>query len=101
MADAVGRNPLARLPAVGAGRSSAPPLNEIAARHRSRDAAIAAAHATSAYGYQRIAEAFGVHFTTVGRIVPRGTEGTQIRHATMLDLTPLRVRVTPVARFGA
>ena len=50
-------------------RPPAPPLDEIAARHRSRDAAIAAAHATGAYGYQRIAEAFGVHFTTVGRIV--------------------------------
>jgi REP element-mobilizing transposase RayT len=50
-------------------RAPAPPLDEIGRRHRDRDAAIAAAHATGAYGYQKIAEAFGVHFTTVGRIV--------------------------------
>ena len=34
-----------------------------------RDAAIAAAHATGQYCYQQIADAFGVHFTTVGRAV--------------------------------
>jgi DNA-directed RNA polymerase specialized sigma24 family protein len=27
------------------------------------------AHATGAYSYQQIADHFGIHFTTVGRIV--------------------------------
>ncbi len=50
-------------------RPPAPPLEEIASRYPTRDAAIAAAHATGAYSYQQIAEVFGVHFTTVGRVV--------------------------------
>ena len=37
--------------------------------HGDRDAAMAAAHATGEYSYQQIAKAFGVHFTTVGRVV--------------------------------
>jgi hypothetical protein len=48
-------------------RPPVPPLEEIAAHYPTRDAAIAAAHAT--YSYQQIGEAFGLHFTTVGRIV--------------------------------
>ena len=50
-------------------RPPAPPLEEFALHYPNRDAAIAAAHATGAYSYQQIAEAFGLHFTTVGRIV--------------------------------
>jgi len=50
-------------------RPPAPPLEEIARTYPDRDAAIAAAHATGAYSYQQIAEVFGLHFTTVGRIV--------------------------------
>jgi hypothetical protein len=50
-------------------RPPAPPLEEIAAHYPTRDAAIAAAHATGAYSYQQIGEVFGLHFTTVGRIV--------------------------------
>ncbi|MBY0578538.1 MAG: helix-turn-helix domain-containing protein [Burkholderiales bacterium] len=34
-----------------------------------RNAAIVAAHATGGYSYQGIADHFGIHFTTVGRIV--------------------------------
>lgn len=34
-----------------------------------RNAAIVAAHATGGYSYQQIADYFGMHFTTVGRIV--------------------------------
>jgi len=41
-------------------------------RERDRDAAIKAAYATGAYAYQQIAEHFGIHFTTVGRIVRAG-----------------------------
>lgn len=50
-------------------RAPPPPLAEIAAAHPDRDAAIVAAHATGQYSYTQIAEFFGVHFTTVGRIV--------------------------------
>lgn len=50
-------------------RPPAPTLAEFASRHPDRDAAIAAAHASGAYSYQEIADAFGLHFTTVGRIV--------------------------------
>lgn len=37
-----------------------------------RNTAIVAAYATGAYSYQEIATHFGIHFTTVGRIVRRG-----------------------------
>jgi putative transposase len=37
-----------------------------------RNTAIVTAYATGAYSYQEIAAYFGVHFTTVGRIVRRG-----------------------------
>ncbi|HRD73924.1 MAG: transposase [Dechloromonas sp.] len=53
-------------------RPPAPPLSEIAIAHASRDAAMVAAHRTGEYSYQQIAEYFGVHFTTVGRIVRAG-----------------------------
>jgi len=52
-------------------RAPPEPLAAIAARHADRDAAIAAAHASGHYSYTQIAEHFGVHFTTVGRIVRR------------------------------
>ena len=38
-------------------------------QHKNRDDAIRAAYETGAYSYQEIAKEFGVHFTTVGRIV--------------------------------
>lgn len=50
-------------------RSPAPSLRNIAATHGDRDKAVVAAHLTGEYSYQQIAEHFGVHFTTVGRIV--------------------------------
>ncbi|HCX33555.1 MAG TPA: addiction module toxin RelE [Rhodocyclaceae bacterium] len=50
-------------------RPPAPSLVQIASRIHDRDAAIRAAHATGAYSYQSIAAHFGIHFTTVGRIV--------------------------------
>ncbi len=52
-------------------RPPPPSLEAIAAKHRDRDAAIVASHATGEYSYQQIAQHFGVHFTTVGRIVRR------------------------------
>jgi len=50
-------------------RKPAAELPVIAARHRSKEAAMVAAHATGQYSYQQIADHFGVHFTTVGRAV--------------------------------
>ena len=44
-------------------------LQEIAAMHESRNAAIVAAYQTGVYSYSQIAEYFNMHFTTVGRIV--------------------------------
>jgi len=41
----------------------------IASEHAERDAAIVAAHASGGYSYKQIGDYFGVHFTTVGRIV--------------------------------
>lgn len=49
-------------------RRPAQPLADFVGR-KDRDAAMAAAHATGEYSYQQIAKAFGVHFTTVGRVV--------------------------------
>ena len=50
-------------------RPPAPPLVDFASQCANRNAAIAAAYASGAYSYQQIARAFGLHFTTVGRIV--------------------------------
>ena len=48
-------------------------LSQIEKEAVDRNAAIVRAHATGAYSYQRIADHFGIHFTTVGRIVRDGT----------------------------
>lgn len=50
-------------------RGPAPSLAAIAAKHRDRDKAVVAAYATGAYSYREIAEHFGIHLATVGRIV--------------------------------
>jgi putative transposase len=50
-------------------RAPAPVLSVIVAKHRNKEAAMVAAHATGQYSYQQIAEHLGVHFTTVGRAV--------------------------------
>lgn len=44
-------------------------LEELAGRYRDRNQAIVAAHRTGEYSYQRIGAFFGLHFTTVGKIV--------------------------------
>ena len=49
--------------------SAVPTLGEIRRRYENRDDGITAAYATEVYSYQQIAKEFGVHFTTVGRIV--------------------------------
>jgi len=53
-------------------RAPAPSLEVIAGKHNDRDAAIAAAYATGAYSYREIAEYFGIHLATVGRIIRKG-----------------------------
>jgi putative transposase len=50
-------------------RRPAPTLSAIEAAHPDRNDAIVAAHATGEFSYPQIAEHFGVHFTTVGRVV--------------------------------
>lgn len=50
-------------------RAPPPRLSQLAQRHADRDAAMIAAHATGEYSYAQIARFFGVHFTTVGRVV--------------------------------
>lgn len=52
-------------------RPPAPSLQAIAKSHPDRDKAIRAAWSTGEYSYTQIAAHFGVHFTTVGRIVRR------------------------------
>lgn len=44
-------------------------LEEITTAQPNRDAAMVAAHRTGEYSYAQIARHFGVHFTTVGRLV--------------------------------
>ena len=53
-------------------RPQPPTLEEIEKRAPDRNAAIIAAHATGGYSYQQIADYFGIHFTTAGRIVRGG-----------------------------
>ena len=50
-------------------RPPPPPLKEIEQNASDRNAAIVQAHATGRYSYQQIADYFGIHFTTVGRVV--------------------------------
>jgi putative transposase len=50
-------------------RPPPPSLEVIAAAHSDRNAAMLAAHRTGEYSYAEIARHFGVHFTTVGRLV--------------------------------
>ncbi len=50
-------------------RAPAQPLKVIHRQYSNRDEGIRAAYETGAYSYQQIADHFGVHFTTVGRIV--------------------------------
>ncbi|MGR9108316.1 MAG: addiction module toxin RelE, partial [Gammaproteobacteria bacterium] len=50
-------------------RAPAPSLETIASTCVERDQAIIDAYATGAYSYQQIGDFFGIHFTTVGKIV--------------------------------
>ncbi len=50
-------------------RAPAMPLESIERDSKGRDDAVIKAYATGAYTYQQIGNYFGIHFTTVGRIV--------------------------------
>ena len=50
-------------------RGAAPAIATIAARHRNRNDAIVAAYNTGEYSYREIAEHYGLHLATVGRII--------------------------------
>lgn len=50
-------------------RPPPPPLAEIEHHAADRNAAIVAAYATGGYSYQQLADYFGLHFTTIGKIV--------------------------------
>lgn len=50
-------------------RGPAPSLDAIAAKHRERNDAIIAAYATGCYSYREIADFFGIHLATVGRVI--------------------------------
>ncbi len=52
-------------------RSPAPSIETIAGKYQDRNQAIVRAYATGAYSYREIAEYFGIHLATVGRIVRR------------------------------
>ena len=50
-------------------RAPAASLQAIARKHPDRNKAICKAYATGAYSYREIAEYYGVHLATVGRII--------------------------------
>jgi putative transposase len=53
-------------------RAPAPGLRQLQAQYKDQKKAMVAAYETGEYSYQQVGNHFGVHFTTVGRIV-RGT----------------------------
>jgi len=57
-------------------RRPAPSLKKLALEYEDRDQATAVAYATGEYTYQQIADHFGLHFTTVGKIVRRARAKT-------------------------
>jgi len=61
-------------------RGPAPKLSAIRRQHKNRNDAIQAAYETGAYSYQQIAKEFGVHFTTVGRIVRQSMKQVRAAH---------------------
>lgn len=56
-------------------RGPAPPLGLIESWYKERNRAVVAAYETGEYSYQQIGKHFGVHFTTVGRIVRAARKG--------------------------
>lgn len=54
-------------------RPPAPGLDVIQQLHADRNAAIAAAYATGAYSYQQIGDHFGLHFSSVAKVLRKAT----------------------------
>ena len=76
-------------------RPKPPALAQIEKRAPDRDTAIITAHVTGGYSYQQLADYFGVHFTTVGRIVRGGACCVRVQCATLLDPMFFVFFVTP------
>ncbi len=55
-------------------RPPAPPLAELVPEYTNRNEGIVAAYATGEYSYQQIADVYGLHFTTVGKILRKARE---------------------------
>lgn len=55
-------------------RPPAPSLDQLSSQYSSRNEGIIAAHATGEYSYQQIADHYGLHFTTVGKIVRKARQ---------------------------
>lgn len=58
-------------------RPPPPSLEEIERKHGQRNAAMVAAYATGGYSYQQIGAHFGVHFTTVAKVVRQARQDAQ------------------------
>lgn len=58
-------------------RGATPRLSAIRRQYNNRNDAMRAAYETGAYSYQQIAKEFGVHFTTVGRMVRQAVRSTR------------------------
>ena len=50
-------------------RRPAAPLEEFASRYEDRNQGVVAAYATGEYSYQQIGDFYGLHFTTIGKIL--------------------------------
>jgi len=55
-------------------RGPAPSVGAVARKHRDRNGAIVAAYVTGAFSYREVAEHFGLHRATVGRIIRRAMQ---------------------------
>ncbi len=66
-------------------RKPPPSLPRLSRDAASRDAAIVAAHATGEYSYAGIGAFFGLHFTTIGRIVRKATRSDWECYQASLD----------------
>jgi putative transposase len=60
-------------------RPPAPALEEFASRYQDRNQGIVAAYATGEYSYKKIGDFYGLHFTTVGKILrkARASQGSK------------------------
>ena len=78
----------------GQRRGPAASAAAIKRKQRDRNEAIAAAYATGAFSYPEIAEHFGLHLATVGRIIRGATQQSEIwPSALTLGGSPIGLRL--------